>query len=138
MLPPSVLNPYCPSRQVLDLLANKWTLLIVRVLSQGTRRYGEIQREAGGVTQKMLTQTLRELEQNGIVKRVAHPLIPPKVEYSLTPLGKSLIKPLDAICLWSEQNFAEIADAREAYQAATLNKEFDTGCALSDDVTFQK
>ena len=138
MLPPNVLNPYCPSRQILELLANKWTLLIVRVLSQGTRRYGEIQREVGGVTQKMLTQTLRELEQNGIVKRVAHPLIPPKVEYSLTPLGKSLIKPLDAICLWSEQNFAEIADAREAYQAATLNKEFETGCVLSDDVTFQK
>jgi DNA-binding HxlR family transcriptional regulator len=119
MLPPNILNPYCPSRQVLELLANKWTLLIVRVLSQGTRRYGEIRREAGGITQKMLTQTLKELEQNGIIKRVVYPVSPPKVEYSLTRLGESLIQPLNAICLWAEQHYAEIADAREAYQVSS-------------------
>jgi DNA-binding HxlR family transcriptional regulator len=115
MLSPNVLNPYCPSRQVLEMLANKWTLLVVRTLAQGTRRYSQIQRESGGVTQKMLTQTLRELEENGIVQRVVYPVIPPKVEYSLTPLGESLIEPLNAICRWAEQNFAEIAQARAAY-----------------------
>ncbi len=99
------------------MLANKWTLLVVRVLSQGTRRYGEIQREAGGVTQKMLTQTLRELEENGIVRRMVYPVVPPKVEYSLTQLGESLIEPLNGICLWAEQNFGKIADAREDFQA---------------------
>jgi len=73
------------------------------------------QRESGGVTQKMLTQTLRELEENGIVQRVVYPVIPPKVEYSLTPLGESLIEPLNAICRWAETNFAEIARARAGY-----------------------
>lgn len=122
-LPPNILNPYCPSRQVLEMLANKWTLLIVRVLSQGTRRYGEIQREAGGVTQKMLTQTLRELEANGIVRRIAYPVVPPKVEYSLTPLDESLIEPLNGICLWAERNFGRIAEAREDFQMQKRSEE---------------
>ena len=104
----SVLKPQCPSRIVLDRIADKWTALIIQVLANGTRRYAALQREIGGISQKMLTQTLRSLERDGLVLRKVHPVVPPKVEYSLTRLGRTLIDPLHALCRWSEKHLPEL------------------------------
>src|SRR5262249_6490614 len=95
---PSVLDAQCPSRLVLDRIADKWTALILQILARGTMRYAALQRELGGISHKMLTQTLRTLERDGLVRRTVHPVVPPKVEYSLTRLGRTLIEPLHALC----------------------------------------
>jgi DNA-binding HxlR family transcriptional regulator len=102
------MDAQCPSRLVLDRIADKWTALIIQVLANGTKRYAELQREIGGISQKMLTQTLRSLERDGLVQRKVHPVVPPKVEYSLTKLGRTLIEPLHALCRWSEKHLAEL------------------------------
>ncbi len=104
----SVMDAQCPSRLVLDRIADKWTALIIQVLANGTKRYAGLQREIGGISQKMLTQTLRSLERDGLVQRKVHPVVPPKVEYSLTKLGRTLIEPLHALCRWSEKHLAEL------------------------------
>src|SRR5207245_10642254 len=105
---PSVLEPQCPSRLVLDRIADKWTALIIQILARGTMRYAALQREIGGISQKMLTQTLRTLERDGLVQRKVHPVVPPKVEYSLTQLGRTLIEPLPRLCRRSEHQLAEL------------------------------
>jgi DNA-binding HxlR family transcriptional regulator len=116
--PPSVLEPQCPSRLVLDRIADKWTALVIQILARGTMRYAELQRAIGGISQKMLTQTLRSLERDGLVQRKVHPVVPPKVEYSLTRLGRTLIEPLHALCRWSERHLAELqANRARAKQA---------------------
>lgn len=107
-----VLDPSCPSRQVLDRIGEKWATLVIRVLDDGTLRYSDLQRRVGGVSQKMLTQTLRSLERDGLVERRVFPVVPPRVEYSLTPLGRTLVEPLDAICRWAERHLAEMLHAR--------------------------
>ena len=104
----SVLKPQCPSRVVLDRIADKWTALIIQVLANGTQRYGELRRSIGGISQKMLTQTLRSLERDGLVLRKAHNGPQPRVEYSLTRLGRTLIEPLRTLCRWSERHLAEL------------------------------
>src|SRR5467141_5263393 len=106
--PPSDLEPQCPSRLVLDRIADKWTALIIQILARGTMRYATVQREIGGISQKMLTQTLRSLERDGLVQRTVHPVVPPKVEYALTRLGRTLIEPLHGLCRWSEKHLAEL------------------------------
>jgi|SRR5215831_6519367 len=112
----SVLKPQCPSRVVLDRIADKWTALIIQVLASGTRRYGTLQREIGGISQKVLTQTLRSLERDGLVLRKSYPTTPPKVEYSLTRLGRTLIAPLHALCRWSEKHLPELQANRTRAQ----------------------
>ena len=82
--------------------------MIIHVLAKGTRRYAMLQREIGGISQKMLTQTLRSLERDGLIARKVHPVVPPKVEYSLTPLGRTLIEPLRAICQWAEKHLSQL------------------------------
>jgi DNA-binding HxlR family transcriptional regulator len=109
---PNVFDPNCGSRRVLDLIADKWTAIVVYALLRGTYRFSELHREVGGVSQKMLTATLRELERDGIVERTVYAEVPPRVEYALTPLGQSLSEPLAAICRWSEEHLAEIDAAR--------------------------
>ncbi len=104
----SVLDPYCPSRLVLDRIADKWTALIIQILAHGTKRYVQLQREIGGISQKMLTQTLRSLERDGLVQRTIYPVVPPKVEYNLTRLGRTLIEPLQGLCRWSERHLSEL------------------------------
>ena len=118
---PSVLDAQCPSRLVLDRIADKWTALIIQILARGTMRYAVLQREIGGISQKMLTQTLRSLERDGLVQRTVHPVVPPKVEYSLTKLGRTLIEPLHALCRWSERHLAELqANRARARAVATV------------------
>ena len=109
----NVFNSECPSRQVLDRIADRWTALVIRALSERTMRYGELQRRIRGVSQKMLTQTLRSLERDGLVVRKIHPVVPPMVEYTLTPLGRTLISPLEAICEWAESHLPELLAARK-------------------------
>src|SRR6058998_4059741 len=115
--PPSVLEPQCPSRLVLDRIADKWTALVIQILASGTMRYAELQRAIGGISQKMLTQTLRSLERDGLVQRTVHPVVPPKVEYSLTRLGRTLIEPLHALCRSSEKHLAELQANRARAKA---------------------
>ena len=118
MAQPNVFDPNCGSRRVLALIADRWTAIVVYALARGTCRFGELQRAIGGVSQKVLTQTLRDLERDGLVVRTVYPVVPPKVEYALTPLGQTLIEPLAAICRWSEQHLAEVDAARERGMAA--------------------
>lgn len=108
----SVMNAECGSRAVLDRIADKWTALVIHVLADGTKRHSELRRAISGVSQKMLTQTLRSLEDDGLVARKVHPVVPPMVEYSLTPLGQTLIEPLNAICVWAEKHLPKLEAAR--------------------------
>jgi DNA-binding HxlR family transcriptional regulator len=110
-----VYNERCPTRIVLDRIADKWTVLIVGALDGKTKRFGELRREIGGVSQKMLTQTLRGLERDGIVTRRVYATVPPKVEYALTELGRTLVRILEAIREWSERNIEDVLRARIDY-----------------------
>ena len=114
------MDAQCPSRLVLDRIADKWTALIIQVLAHGTKRYAALQREIGGISQKMLTQTLRSLERDGLVQRKVHPVVPPKVEYSLTRLGRTLIEPLRALCRWSEKYLHELQANRAQAKAKAM------------------
>jgi DNA-binding HxlR family transcriptional regulator len=106
------------ARQVLDLIADKWAVLVIYALTGGTKRYSELQRQIAGVSQKMLTQTLRGLERDGLVERKVYPVVPPMTEYSLTLLGRTLIEPLCAICHWAEEHLPEVEEARARYEKA--------------------
>ncbi len=106
---PSVFNQHCPSQVILERIADKWTTLVIYKLDKKTMRFGELKREIGGVSQKMLTQTLRNLEADGLVTRTVYPVVPPKVEYSLTPLGRTLLSPLGALCRWAQEHWEDVA-----------------------------
>lgn len=108
----NVLDATCPSRRALDLIADKWTVLVIYALSRGTKRYSELHRAIDGITQKMLTQTLRNLENDSLIERTVYPVVPPMVEYNLTPLGTTLIEPLCALCKWAEENLPALEKAR--------------------------
>ena len=115
MLPPDVYDAACPTRQVLDLIADKWATLIVGLLETQPMRFAALQKRIGGISQKMLTQTLRGLERDGLVTRTVYAEVPPRVEYALTPLGRTLCVPIDAIIKWSEENIGEVMTARQQY-----------------------
>ena len=99
----------CPARRVLELLAEKWALLVVHALSEGTRRTGELRRRVTGVSEKMLIQTLRRLEAHGLVHRTSYAEVPPRVEYELTALGWSLSSVVTALDRWVEANAEQMA-----------------------------
>lgn len=105
------------SRRALELIADKWAVLILYALSRGTMRHNRLHREIEGISQKMLTKTLRRLERDGLVGRKVYPVVPPKVEYSLTPLGQSLIGILAGLCQWAEEHIEEVEAARKDYDA---------------------
>lgn len=111
-LPADVYSAKCATRQVLDHIAGKWTVLIVDALRDGTMRYTDLSRRIEGVSQKMLTQTLRSLEADGFVLRTVTPTIPPRVDYELTELGRSLGEPIRALREWTETHINEIERAR--------------------------
>jgi DNA-binding HxlR family transcriptional regulator len=111
-------NPYngvCPSRQILALIGSKWSMLVVCLLRAGPLRSGVIRRRLDGISQKMLTQTLRELERHGIVKRIDHAEVPPHVEYQLTRLGQSLAALVQQLEDWVVANYSRMNVAAESY-----------------------
>lgn len=101
--------------QALEQIANKWTVLIMYALMQGTKRYSELKRQINGVSPKMLIQNLRRLERCGLVSRKVYPVVPPQVEYSLTPLGESMIEPLATFCEWAYVNMPEVKASCNRY-----------------------
>ena len=113
-------NADCPTRLILNRIADKWTVLVMILLESETKRFSSLQREIGGISQKMLTQTLRGLERDGLVSRKVHATVPPKVEYSLTPLGHTLKEMLYAIKTWSETNIDEVLAAQKSYDEFNL------------------
>ena len=104
--------------EVLSRVGDKWTILVVNELGEGPRRFNEIRRALGSISQRMLTLTLRNLERDGLVTRTVFPTIPPKVEYELTKLGRSLLEPVSGIGLWARQNRKAIEDARQRFDSA--------------------
>jgi DNA-binding HxlR family transcriptional regulator len=105
----------CPCRDVLDLVANKWTALMIGRLALKPHRFGELRREVAGITPKVLTQNLRSLERDGLITRKVYATTPPSVEYALTRLGESISVHLIALNTWTSANFDKIKRAREAY-----------------------
>jgi DNA-binding HxlR family transcriptional regulator len=120
--PPNAFAADCPSRKILDLIGDKWASLVILLLECQPKRFSELQRSILGISQKMLTQTLRELERSGMVKRTAYPEIPPRVEYELTPLGQTLCTPIKALLEWSYQNIGEVTAAQEQYDLRLESK----------------
>ncbi|MGK5631319.1 winged helix-turn-helix transcriptional regulator [Streptomyces sp. URMC 123] len=115
---PDVNAPMCPSRGVLEHITSRWGVLVLAELLSGSRRFSELRRAVGGVSEKMLAQTLQTLERDGFVNRYAHAVIPPRVDYSLTPLGEEAARQVWALARWSEQRLELVEAARERYDAA--------------------
>jgi DNA-binding HxlR family transcriptional regulator len=116
-----VWNPYdrnCPTRRLLDRIGDRWTVLVIGSLVDGPLRYSVIAERVDGVSQKMLTQTLRGLERDGLVKRTMYPQIPPRVEYQLTDVGATLQQPLKVLEEWAMANMSTVLDARTVYDQA--------------------
>ncbi|GAB4529029.1 MAG: helix-turn-helix domain-containing protein [Anaerolineae bacterium] len=118
----NVYSGNCPARQVLDRISDKWTALIIGVLEEGTMRFSDIQRRIGGISQKMLTQTLRQLERDGLVTRTVYAEVPPRVEYTLTPLGASLTEALATLRYWAEANIEAVSLAQKTYDSLSEDK----------------
>ncbi len=121
-----VWDPYdrnCPSRQVLDRIGDRWSVLVVGALAHGPLRFSALAKTVDGVSQKMLTQTLRGLERDGLVSRTMYAQIPPRVDYELTESGISLVGPLLALENWAKGNMPSIISSREAYDAEHAPKD---------------
>jgi DNA-binding HxlR family transcriptional regulator len=105
--------------EVLARVGDKWTVLVVSTLGNGPMRFNELRRALGSISQRMLTLTLRALERDGLVTRTVFPIVPPRVDYGLTRLGRSLREPVNALALWARKNRAGIQDARRRFDAAS-------------------
>src|SRR6188768_177824 len=105
----------CPSRLVLDRISDKWVTLVIASLSDGPLRFSELSRQLAGVSQKMLTQTLRTLERDGLVTRTVTASVPVRVDYALTPLGQSLLEPIKHVKAWAERHVPEVLEAQRGY-----------------------
>ncbi|MBB4677319.1 winged helix-turn-helix transcriptional regulator [Crossiella cryophila] len=110
-----VYSRQCPCRDLLDMLADKWTALTIGALEDGPRRFGQLRVKLEGISQKMLTQTLRTLERDGLVTRTVYPTVPLRVDYELTELGRSAAEPLAAVRAWSTGNLPQVVTARRAF-----------------------
>jgi DNA-binding HxlR family transcriptional regulator len=110
----------CEVRQILDRIADKWSLLAIALLDQRPLRFTELRRAIDGVSQRMLARTLRHLERDGLVSRTVHPTVPPRVDYELTELGATLHETIKALVTWTEQHQQQIAAARTAYDLRVL------------------
>ena len=107
----------CRAREVLQRVGDKWSMYVIDLLGQGTMRFSELHRSIDGITARMLTVTLRGLERDGIVTRTIHPVIPPRVDYALTPMGRTLLDTIGRLVTWTDSHLPEIEDARAAYDA---------------------
>jgi DNA-binding HxlR family transcriptional regulator len=105
--------------EVLGRVGDKWTVLVVSTLGNGPMRFNELRRALGSISQRMLTLTLRALERDRLVTRTVFPIVPPRVDYELTRLGRSLLEPVNALALWARKNRAGIQDARRRFDAAS-------------------
>ena len=103
--------------EVLARVGDKWTVLVVSTLGDGPKRFNELRRALGSISQRMLTLTLRGLERDGLLTRTVFPTVPPRVDYELTRLGRSLLEPVSALGLWARQNRSAIAEARHRFDA---------------------
>jgi DNA-binding HxlR family transcriptional regulator len=108
----------CPARLAVEIIADKWAVVVVYALSRGPRRHSDLVALVGGISKKMLTQTLRRLQRYGLVGRRAYPEVPPRVEYHLTPLGTSLVEPIAVLTRWAEENGEAIVDAQDRHPTA--------------------
>ncbi|HEY8700149.1 MAG TPA: helix-turn-helix domain-containing protein [Arthrobacter sp.] len=115
----NVMVATCPSRTSLAKIANKWTAMIIIALSGGPLRFGELRDAVDGISGKVLADTLRDLERDGIVERTAYDEMPPRVEYELTSLGQTLREPLTALGRWAEQHIEDVLSARDSYDSRT-------------------
>ncbi|KAA1420205.1 helix-turn-helix transcriptional regulator [Nocardioides humilatus] len=116
--PPDAFARACASRVVLDRIGDRWTVLIVVALADGPLRFSQLREKIEGITPKVLTQTLRALERDGVLTRTVFAQVPPRVDYELTELGRDLLAPIDAIRVWAEQHAARIVTNRERYDEA--------------------
>ncbi|WP_262380641.1 winged helix-turn-helix transcriptional regulator [Nonomuraea sp. PA05] len=107
----------CEVRQILDRIADKWSLLVIALLDCQSLRFTQLRREIDGISQRMLSVTLRQLERDGLVSRTVHPVVPPRVDYALTPLGRTLHETIKSLVTWTERHQEEIIAARAAYDA---------------------
>ena len=107
----------CRAREVLQRVGDKWSMYVIDLLGQGTKRFSELHRSVDGITARMLTVTLRGLERDGIVTRTIHPVIPPRVEYELTPMGLTLLDAIGQLVSWADSHLPEISEAQAAYDA---------------------
>jgi DNA-binding HxlR family transcriptional regulator len=108
----------CRAREILQRVGDKWSIYVVNLLGQGTKRFGELRKEVDGITPRMLTVTVRSLERDGLIERKVYPVIPPRVEYSLTPLGQTLLQAVTELLGWADQHIADIEIARDRYDRA--------------------
>lgn len=116
----------CDVRQILDRIADKWSLLVIALLDRQTMRFTELRRAIDGVSQRMLTVTLRHLERDGLINRTVYPVVPPRVDYALTDLGCSLHEVIKSLVVWTETHQREIAAARTAYDVAAEERPLET------------
>ena len=114
-LPANVFDPNCPSRVILQRIGDKWASLVIQVLGDGPVRFSELRKMVNVVTPKVLTQTLRTLERDGLITRTIHAQVPPRVDYELTEMGASLLEPLRMLREWAESHVPAILKARDAY-----------------------
>jgi DNA-binding HxlR family transcriptional regulator len=114
----NVYDQRCPTRLVLDRIADKWTVMICLRLARGSCRFGELRREIAGISQKVLTQNLRALERDGLVTRKVYAQVPARVDYSLTPLGRTLLRLMGEIRDWAESNIETVLAAQKTYDDA--------------------
>ena len=108
----------CPVRDVLDRIGDKWSVLLVQNLREGPVRFGALRRQIGDISQRMLSETLRHLQRDGLISRKVYPTVPPSVEYALTDLGRSLLAPLEQLVTWSAQNHDVVKLARKQFDTA--------------------
>ncbi|BBG02704.1 MULTISPECIES: winged helix-turn-helix transcriptional regulator [Pseudonocardia] len=109
------LDDECPVREVLDRVGDKWSVLVIVLLGQRTHRFNEMHRAIQGISQRMLTRTVRALERDGLLERTVHASVPPRVDYELTELGRTLLVPLNALSTWATSHRSEILAAREKH-----------------------
>lgn len=114
----NIYEALCPTRAVLDRIADKWTVLVLGLLAERSMRFNELRRHVEGLSQKVLSQTLKSLERDGLVSRRAYPTVPVTVEYSITPLGATLAETLNGLRLWAEANMDAVGKAQRAYDEA--------------------
>lgn len=113
----------CPVRDVLDRLGDKWSTLMIMTLAAGPHRFSQLQRAVPDISKRMLTQTLRDLERDGLIMRRVFPTKPPSVDYRLAPRGRSLLEPLEQLVTWADRHHAEIRQSRAQFDAATAQAE---------------